>query len=75
MLLQQRGRLLPVDPATWVWFPAGTDKVVSLYNNGAYRKITKPMTVMCINISVGLILRGSCAKKFGNEFQIVADVR
>ena len=29
---------LPVDPATWVRFPAGTGKIFSLYDNGAHRK-------------------------------------
>ena len=28
---------LPVDPATWVRFPAGTGKIFSLYDNGAPR--------------------------------------
>ena len=29
---------LPVDPATWVRFPAGAGKIFSLYDNGAHRK-------------------------------------
>ena len=29
---------LPVDPATWVLFPAGAGKIVSLNDNGAHRK-------------------------------------
>ena len=29
---------LPVDPATWVRFPAGTGKIFSLYDNGTHRK-------------------------------------
>ena len=29
---------LPVDPATWVPFPAGAGKIFSLYDNGAHRK-------------------------------------
>ena len=29
---------LPVDPATWVRFPAGTGKTFSLYDNGAHNK-------------------------------------
>ena len=29
---------LPVYPATWVRFPAGTGKIFSLYDNGAHRK-------------------------------------
>ena len=29
---------LPVDPATWVRFPAGAGKIFSLYDNGAQRK-------------------------------------
>ena len=28
---------LPVDPATWVRFPAGAGKIFSLYDNGAHR--------------------------------------
>ena len=30
---------LPVDPATWVRFPAGAGKIFSLYDNGAHRAI------------------------------------
>ena len=29
---------LPVDPVTWVRFPAGAGKIFSLYDNGAHRK-------------------------------------
>ena len=29
---------LPVDPATWVQFPARAGKIFSLYDNGAQRK-------------------------------------
>ena len=29
---------LPVDPATWVRFPAGTGKIFSLFDNGAHHK-------------------------------------
>ena len=29
---------MPVDPATWVRFPAGAGKIFSLYDNGAHRK-------------------------------------
>ena len=61
---------LPVDPATWVRFPAGTGKILSLYDNGAHRKITHPMAVLCINISLGLIPHDSCTKTFRDGFQI-----
>ena len=29
---------LPVDPETWIRFPAGTGKIFLLYDNGAHRK-------------------------------------
>ena len=56
---------LPMDPETWVRFP-------NIFALGQWPspQITHPMTVLCINISLGLISRDSCTKKFRDEFQI-----
>ena len=72
-LLQRRGRVFAYRSSIWVRFLAGAGKLFSLYDNGP-PPWTHPMTVLCINISLGLILLDSCTKKLRDEFQIGGSV-